>query len=195
MFCCPTLSWSFGHHMPPAGWWVFPECCNFFRKECLEFFVWCRGEASLGPRAFWHTSRTRRRTFSMDLTSPLFILPLSIIQLLQRSAYLPSNAQKRDIPAHRMSTEPKRRSRCSPFERQRRTLSAVRLSVRHLAVVRDTSWHSVFHSVTQVVLAWTWAWSYYGGRSKVTRPLTQLYCIIPQTLWYLEDQCVVVRDF
>lgn len=55
VFCCSSLSWSFGHHMPPAGWWVFPECCNFFLKECLEFFMWCRGGANMGPKAFGHT--------------------------------------------------------------------------------------------------------------------------------------------
>lgn len=55
VFCCPSLSWSFGHHMPQAGWWAFPECCNFFLKECLEFFVWCRGGANMGSKAFGHT--------------------------------------------------------------------------------------------------------------------------------------------
>lgn len=55
VFCCPSLSWSFGHHMPPAGWWAFPECCNFFLKECLEFFVWCRGGANMAPKAFGRT--------------------------------------------------------------------------------------------------------------------------------------------
>lgn len=54
-FCCPTLSWSFGHHMPRAGWWAFPECCNFFLKECLEFSACCQGGANMGPEGFGHT--------------------------------------------------------------------------------------------------------------------------------------------
>lgn len=55
VFWCPTLCWSFGHHMPGAAWWAFPECCNFFLKECLEFFVWCRGGTNMGPKGLGHT--------------------------------------------------------------------------------------------------------------------------------------------
>lgn len=132
---------------------------------------------------------------STDLTSLLFILPLTWIKLLWRGAFLSLNAQLGDVPARRMSTEPKRSSGRCPFKQQQWTLSAVRLSARHLAVVRDPSWHGVFHFAMLAVLAGTWAWSHYSCRSKVIRPLTQLYRILRETLRYFKVQCAVFRDF
>lgn len=77
VFWCPTLSWSFGHHMPWTGWWTFSECCNFFSQECQEFCVWCWGgrldQRALDTHMYTHVQKhvdTYRTTKSCTYSTP-----------------------------------------------------------------------------------------------------------------------------